>query len=393
MAISFSDYGQIIGNYQTNGRARKAVSDMVMDATFTQDIQYQVGYLFDYYHTTPENRLKLEGFDPADDPYPIPVDLKFIAHSKKTYEKDEVTMHIQFRPGHQCAVDYYDDVFGKRYNAQYPVGLYIWLKGEDDIYRRWLIVGTADRYENQFPTWEVLRCDDIFRWICDGKYYEFPGVSRSQNSYNSGLWTDYRVTQPEDQTKFALPLNRDTEHLFYNIYLVIDANVLTEPRVWKVSKINRANVKGIAIFTCAQDVANQHTLKADYDDDGNVIAWWADWNESEVEPAQGVPDEEPEVVPVTVATISCSGKQQIKIGGSAKTLTVLFVDGAEHQPGEWTFSIDDEDASALVEATPVEEGKIKIKFLGNDNYIGKVLTATYTSSEAFAELNIEILPL
>ena len=182
MAISFNNYGQMIGNYRTNGRARKAVSDMIMDATFTQDIQYQVGYLFDYYHTTPENRLRLEGFDPAEDPYPIPVDLKFIAHSKKTYEKDEVTMHIQFRPGHQCAVDYYDTVFGKRYNAQYPVGLYIWLKGEDDIYRRWLVVGTADRYENQFPTWEVLRCDDVFRWICDGKYYEFPGVSRSQNS-------------------------------------------------------------------------------------------------------------------------------------------------------------------------------------------------------------------
>ena len=203
----------------------------------------------------------------------------------------------------------------------------------------------------------------------------------------------YRVTQPEDQTKFALPLNRDTEHLYYNTFLVIDAHVLTEPRVWKISKINRANVKGVVVFTCAQDLANQHTLKADYDDDGNVVAWWADWNEGEIEPTQGIPNEEPEVIPTTVATISCSGKQQIKIGGSAKTLTVLFTDEVEHQPGEWTFSIDDEDASALVEVTLVEEGKIKIKFIGNDDYIGKVLTATYTSSEAFATLNIEILPL
>lgn len=183
MPISISDYGQILGS-KTNGRARKRLSDMVMDATFTQDIQHQVGYFFDYYHTTPEDRLLLEGFNPDDDPYPVPIELKFIAHTKKTYEKDEVTMHIQFRPHQQCVVNYYDEVFGKRYNARWPVGLYCWLQGDDGIYRRWLVVSTADRDENQFPTWEVLRCTDVFRWIKNGKYYEFPGVSRNQNSYN-----------------------------------------------------------------------------------------------------------------------------------------------------------------------------------------------------------------
>ncbi len=178
MAISFSEYGQILGA-KTNGRAYKKQSDMIMDATFERDIQYQVAYFCDYYHTIPENRLKLEGFDPNDDPYPTPIEVKFIAHSKQTYEKDEVTMHIQFRPSHICSVDYYDQMFGRRYNARYPVGLYVWLRGDDDIYRRWLVVATADRDENQFPTWEVLRCTDVFRWIKDDKYYEFPGVSRS----------------------------------------------------------------------------------------------------------------------------------------------------------------------------------------------------------------------
>lgn len=191
MAITHKDYVKIMGT-SIPGRARKMQSDVIMDATFTEDIQYQVGYFFDYYHTTPENRLRLEGFNPDEDPNPIPIDVKFIAHSKKTYEKDEVTMHIQFRPNHVCGVDYYDKVFGKRYNASYPVGLYVWLKGDDDIYRRWLVVAAADRYENQFSTWEVLRCDDVFRWIKNGKYYEFPGVSRSQNSYNSGLWLDQK---------------------------------------------------------------------------------------------------------------------------------------------------------------------------------------------------------
>lgn len=395
--ITFADFQKM---HKTNipGRARKMQSDMIMDATFNQDIQYQVGYFFDYYHTTPENRLKLEGFNPKDDPNPIPIDVKFIAHSKKTYEKDEVTMHIQFRPGHECAVDYYDEVFGKRYNSRYPIGLYVWLQGEDGIYRRWLVVATADRDKNQFPTWEVLRCDEIYRWIKNGKYYEFPGVSRSQNSYNSGLWLDYKFQQPEDQVKFCLPLNRDTEMLYYNTYLVIDAHVLTEPRVWQISKINRSNSKGVVVFTCAQDLANQHTLKADYDEDGNVTAWWADWNETEVAPTPAIVDNSEHDELVT-AKITCSGKPQFKIGGSSKTFTISYYDDdviiQDHEVGTWSFSIDGENVNdeLLSIISTDDANKIKVKFLGNDMYVGKILTVTNTFEDVTASMQIEIIAL
>lgn len=395
MAITFKDF-QNMHDTSIPGRARKMQSDIIMDATFTQDVQYQVGYFFDYYHTTPENRLLLEGFDPDSDPNPVPIDIKFIAHSKKTFQKDAVTMHIQFRPGYQCTVDYYNEVFGKRYNARFPVGLYVWIAGEDGIYRRWLVVATADRDENQFPTWEVLRCDDIYRWIKNGKYYEFPGVSRSQNSYNSGLWLDYKFQQPEDQTQFCLPLNRDTEHLYYNTYLVIDANVLTEPRVWQISKINRSNSKGIAIFTCAQDIANQHTLKADYDEEGNVVAWWADWKESNVEPTP-VAKDEPLSSSIT-SKITCSGKPQFKIGGSAKTFTVTYYDYDDQEIpdyaiGDWTFTIDGETVPNNLLTLTAENNKIKVKFLGDDSYIGKIFTITNTSGDVISSLNIEIIAL
>ena len=402
MGISFSQYGEYLGGFKTNGRVRKHIADQIMDATFTQDIQYQVGYFFDYYHSMPENRLLLEGFDPESDPYVTPIDLKFVAHTKQTYDKDEISFHLQFRPGQEHSVNYYDEVFGKRYNADFPVGLYCWLRDADDVYRRWLVVGTADRYGNQFPMWEVLRCTDVFRWIKDGKYYQFPGVSRSQNSYNSGLWTDYKFTQPEDQAKFALPLNRDTEHLYYNTSLVLDANVLTEPRVWKISKINRTNSKGIAVFTCAQEQANTHTLKADYDEDGNVIVWWADWEERVIEPVEAIPNVEPteddySPTPSVISEITCSGKAQVKVGGSTKTLTVKFTDSdrdpIEFQPGEWNFKIGDEDVTSLINLTDVSEGKVKVKFLGGDEYLNKILTAIYTSSDAVASLNLEIIAL
>lgn len=404
MAINFRNF-QAMHESNIPGRARKIQSDIIMDATFTQDIQYQVGYFFDYYHCSEENRLKLEGFDPEQDSGPIPIDVKFIAHAHKTIEKDDVTMHIQFRPGYQCAVDYYDEVFGKRYNAIHPVGLYVWLRGEDNIYRRWLVVALADYDRNQFPTFEVLKCDEIYRWISDGKYYEFPGVSRSQNSYNSGLWVDYKFQQPEDQTKFCLPLNRDTEHLYYNTFLVLDANVLTEPRVFQISKVNRTNSKGVAVFTCTQELANTHTLKADYDDDGNVIAWWADWKEHGVEPVPAVPSNDDsyspdEPAPSITSSVTCSGKPQFKIGGSAKTFTVTFKDNdgnpVDMESGGWSFIMDDKFAPNTlfdITTTASAPNKIKIKFLGDDSYIGKIITIVNTTDDITSSIDIEVIPL
>ena len=186
---------------------------------------------------------------------------------------------------------------------------------------------------------------------------------------------------------------------------MIDAAVLTEPRCWLVSKVNRDNVKGIVVVTCKQDTANQHTFKADYDEDGNVIAWWADWEASAIAPTKGVSDEIPDQedddfspAPSLTSTVTCSGKRQIKIGGSMKTLTVRFTDGygeaVEYQPGEWSFTIDDEPLSEdLLTYTDVAENKIKIKFHGGDDYIGKILTATFTSNETVASLQLEIIAL
>lgn len=210
----------------------------------------------------------------------------------------------------------------------------------------------------------------------------------------------YKVQQPEDQSQFILPLNRDTEHLYYNTFLVIDANVLTEPRVWQISKINRSNSKGVAIFTCAQDLANQHTLKADYDEDGNVTAWWADWDEHEVTPTPAVQPEDPLPPSSITSIITCTGKPQFKIGGSAKTFTVTYYNEEneqiqDHPPGEWSFSIDDLPVDPeLLLLTPSENGvKNKVKFLGDDSYIGKILTITNTAEDAAASLQVEIIAL
>ena len=185
MAITHDMWGMMLGA-KNLGRARKNDSDMVMNAVFDEDIQYQVGYFYDYSHDIGTERFKLRNLHPEEDLNKTPVDVRFIRHESQTFNKDPVTFWIQFRPGQDKGVfDYYDDVLGlNKYQAIWPVGMYVDLMEEDGSYHKWLVVNTANRWQNQFPTWEVLKCDYLLQWIYKGKKYECPSVLQSQNSYN-----------------------------------------------------------------------------------------------------------------------------------------------------------------------------------------------------------------
>lgn len=198
-------------------------------------------------------------------------------------------------------------------------------------------------------------------------------------------------------------MSRETETLFYNHRIIIDnRGISTEPRVFQISKVNRVSHNGICTVTAAQDNFNQHTDYIEKDEFGNIIGQWADYWSSNIEPTPIVPDiqDDDDFSSTTdlISTVTCSGKNQIKIGGSMKTLTVRFTDGygdpAEFRPGEWSFVIDDEPIPEdLLTITDVAENKIKVKFNGGDEYIGKILEATYTSGDVVSSLKLEVIPL
>lgn len=188
---SFSMYKKIHYSPSTNGEAKKRDADNIMNATWWDDITSRVGYLYDWYHD--KNKTRLNDMDPAHDDYKVPIDIKFLTSSSQTYEKDSITYHLQLRPGQKCNVAYYDEFFGSRYDASFPIGLYCDIQDANGVYNRWLVVQKANFNDPQFPTFELLRCDKVIQYIFENVKYNVAGVLRSQNSYNSGLWVDYKI--------------------------------------------------------------------------------------------------------------------------------------------------------------------------------------------------------
>lgn len=208
------------------------------------------------------------------------------------------------------------------------------------------------------------------------------------------MWVSGRshIEIPEDQQQFILPISRETEKVFYNQRLIIDNNVLTEPRAWKISKINRIASNGVIIFTCAQDKYNP---AADYmDEDGY---WWADYFVASTGQPSVINDTEP--IDNVYGVINCVGSQNIKVHGSYKKLSISYFNGDEPiapLQGTWHFYIDDIDASSLVQVKTdgLQSNEIKVKFLGESNYIGKELNIRYIPSIGDrVEFNIPVISL
>ena len=394
---SLHEYRRRIGGL-TSGQAKKYESDLIMDNTWWEDISSKVAYLYDYYHDN--EPYKLRNLTP-DLRKMTPVDIKFLVNAYSSENKDQVGYHIQFRPGHKCQVPYYKEMFEDRWDAEYPVGLYCMIPDEQGIYRKWLITENANHLGNQFPTYYVLPCDHVFQWIYGGKKYQLAGVFRSQSSYNSGVWVDYKVERPENQKKCILPMNDLSATIFYNQRIALSADV-KEPVVWRCTKVEQIGPKGIDRLTFAQDVWDGVHDYVERDEYGKLIGIWCNFFETKLDKK-----EEPDpVIPVFTkhAEITFTGvKPQIKVGGSYKKFTVNLYNDKDVLPydgGVWSYEIDGADVSgelnivAPADDARLDDNQVKLKIPKDDSYIGKILTISHVSTEGIkASVDIEIIAL
>lgn len=187
--LNFQDYQRMRQNgVTTNGSAHTAEAKSVIESSWYDDPASCVGYLYSWEYDDEQD--KNIGLHPEKSKAKIPVNVKFLINSYQSLDKDNVDYRIMFQPSYHCNVSYYDKLFAKKCGAEFPVGLFVDLPDVDGVYRRWLVVAGANTDNRDFPNWSVLFCDYDFKWVYKGKKQHMWGVGRSQNSYNSGIWTD-----------------------------------------------------------------------------------------------------------------------------------------------------------------------------------------------------------
>nr|DAN21754.1 MAG TPA_asm: hypothetical protein [Bacteriophage sp.] len=394
---------------KTIGQIYKEESDFLMEQTFENDIATKVCYLYDFAH---DDQPELKDHMTYENTTKTRVDAKFIVKSYQSVDKDLVDYYIMFRPSQKMEFSeddelfYYEKDFRKRYKAEFPIGLYCDIPDDRGIYRKWLIV--LNEPANQFPKFLILPINYQLMWIEKNGQQRIKrkmwAVLKSQNSYNSGLWTDLRFTSQENQDKVWLPINNITDKIWYTNDASTNMRVLVSaptehPIAWNISKVENAQPFGLQKLTLYQDFFDQHRDYIEKDFDGNITGLWADYFDSEITPTD---PSTPTTPPSSITARISASTSTIKVGGSYKNLTAnLFNDSNEDITTEyadatftWTCSIDNKDWTDKVTwRDGTEFNQKKLRFPNDTSTIGKILSVKCEIIKDNLTIESEILSL
>ena len=394
---SFDTFKRVQTSYgNTLGQIHKKNSDLAMEMTWDSNIQSKLCYIYDYYHDDQPNKNTGMTYENTTK---TPIMAKFIITQYGSIDKDQVAYHIQFKPSqktHFVEGDdlYYFENYRNTYNTVFPISMYVDIPNEEDIYEKWMVF--SKEQGNQFIKYTIIPCDYNLRWV------EHTGsqrikrhmwcATRSMNSYNTGLFIDRYFNSLDDVQKLWLPMNDITEKISYlnangsNMRLIISAPS-DKPLTWKVSKIENTKPIGIIKITLDQDVFNPTVDFVNR----KTKEMYADYYSSTFEPNEEIETKYSYVCNIETAS------NLIKIGGSYKTLSANIFDAGNDITNtinefKWDFSIDGEalDSNLIKILDHEKKNKIKIKFLGTRQYLGKVILARCTVSDTIGEIQLQI---
>lgn len=404
---SFREAKRIYGSNLTIGQQLKQMSDMAMEETWGNNIQSKVCYIYDYYHDDQPDKKDHMTYERTTK---TRIDAKFIVKSYQSIDKDQVDYYIQFKPSQPVEFTkndqlyYYEQDFRRKYGAEFPTGLYCDIPDEKGVYRKWMII--LSEPANQFTKYLVLPINYNFMWIeRNGKERikrRMWAVLRSQNSYNSGLWTDLRFTTQENQDKVLLPLNSITDKIWYTddqskTMRVLVSAFTDHPIAWKISKVENSQPLGIQRLTLYQTFFEQNHDYIEKDSDGYIIGMWADYFSDGVTPTD---PSAPALLPSVYSKISAS-TDSLKVGGSYKTLTLnIFKDSDDDITKKysdatftWSCSIGNEDWTDKVTWRPAAYNQMKVKFPDDRSQLTKLITFKCTVIKGDISFDSEPLQL
>lgn len=250
--MNINQYKSYLSSHgNTLGQIKKNQSDVLMNSTFTQDPNYKRVYI-----------LTKDGWKWED--------AKYQTHSTPSISKDPVDYYLQFRP-----------------KTHYPIGSYVIVPDdtsadinltEDELVNPflqptknrtqwWIIVGRDEA--NAFVRYMILKCDWEFRWVYKGRLQTCWACSKTQQSYNAGVWRDDYSTSQDNLTASWLPDPRytygdkveelglcDTRSITHGQRFFMSNNEIY-PKVYEVTKITEINPQGVIKISVKQDELNE----------------------------------------------------------------------------------------------------------------------------------------
>lgn len=295
-------------------------ANMTIDKTFTRDPAYREVFIT---HAPSEI-------------YEVKYDAKFSIHTRRSMSGDSEDYFVSFRP--------YVDV---------PIGAYIDIPDDNGELQRWMIILKDDR--PQFSMYYVLKCNWVLKWKIGDKVYKVEGVLRNQNSYNSGVWTDYATTTVENQNKFWMPTTPYTQTITYDQRVLINDAGRETPIAWRVSKIEDVQPIGITKLTFTQEVANVPEDCAKYGIANFCPHTEHNGQKSEMcrycnyaEPIYIDAGLQMPIATFPTGKITYNGTDAtIRVGGSAKTFKAEFWDNTQliyvSEMSDWKIAVYDAD--------------------------------------------------
>ena len=171
-------------------------------------------------------------------------DARFLEDRKDTVESAAGNHRIQFRKG-----------------VHFPVGTYIEIPNEEEVYEKWLLVSDVDAV--QFPKNCILKCNYNLKWIYNNRLIEYPVALRTKNSYTDGVKQAEEFNTLDNQAAFWIPFNEDTQEITYDMRFLISNNP-KHPKAFKVTKVDDVLRPGLVMVFLLQDQLQDG-------DDGNVM--------------------------------------------------------------------------------------------------------------------------
>ena len=258
----------------------------------------------------------------------------------------------------------------------------------------WLCLNSYS-FHNLYCRATFMSCDWQIYWINEkGELKSQYVVDQNSTQYNSGESSNATMTLGAAQHMLKMPCNEDTVMFDSPQKFCIDRNI-KKPTCYKVTQNDNTSYnygKGLCCVTVTETQLNPDKDKLITLEDGKQV-WVCDY--IEIDDNTNTPSEDPTTPPENPdemtdlrASITFKGSQELKIGGTTKTLTGSFVDSdgnATADIGVWEvitidellpyleYTITDNTLKIKVLDTDLIDSKVRIMFSSADNTISTYL--------------------